>query len=107
MDWRIWYEDGSTFTNADGPPEASPPWGVIAIGQRTHGRYQDALYSGVPWYVFRADEGYWCEYDDGGFLDCMVHRAKDVTAVRFGRYTRRDRFQAVMREVGEWVYGQR
>jgi hypothetical protein len=104
LEWQIWYEDGSTFSNDDGLPEESPPWGAVAIGQRARRHYQDALYSGAPWYVYRTDHGFWMELDDTGYLDCMVHHAKDVSAVRPGRYIRRDHFFATMKQVEAWIY---
>jgi len=105
VEWRIYYEDGSTFSSEDGAPETSPPWGVVAIGQRTEKKYQDALYSGSSWYVYRTDHGFWMELDETGYLDCMAHHAKDVSAVRPGRYIRRDVFRATMKAVEAWLHG--
>lgn len=33
--WRIWYDDGTTFTDDDGSPFEAPPLGVVCITQRT------------------------------------------------------------------------
>ena len=103
--WRVWYEDGSTFSNTDGMPEDSPAWGVVAIAQRTEGAYQDALYSGVPWYCFRTDVGYWVEVDNTGYLDLMVHNAKSVSVVRPGRYIARDVFFERRKALEAWLHG--
>lgn len=31
--WKIYYIDGSTFSNKDGKPEDAPGWGVAAVAQ--------------------------------------------------------------------------
>ena len=41
MKWRIYYGDGSTYSNEDGPPENAPGVGVQVIVRRDrdHGRH--------------------------------------------------------------------
>ena len=40
MKWRIYYADGSAYSDVDGPPELAPGWGVqvIAMEDREVGR---------------------------------------------------------------------
>lgn len=37
-EWRIWYTDGTTFSNKDGLPGEAPSAGVQAIAERRGGR---------------------------------------------------------------------
>jgi hypothetical protein len=108
--WALFYANGSVFTSEDGRPQDSPAWGVVAIAQITDagsevrgGRYDDVLASGVPWYVWRDDEQYWQELDNGGFLDHIAHYAHVISAVRFGRYIGRDVFQERWAAARKWV----
>ena len=102
MTWRIWYEGGGTYDAAQGPPETSPAWGAVVIGQRTTA-YKSALFSGVPWFVYRTDYGFWVELDDTGLLDTLVHHAPAVQAVRAGRYIRSPEFWACVKAAEAWV----
>jgi hypothetical protein len=69
--WRIYYRDGSTFGNSDGPPEDAPGAGVIAVAQ------EDALV-GVQvhhqrdFYAFSEDFGGWCGLDEFGLSQYLA-----------------------------------
>jgi hypothetical protein len=104
-EWRLYYDDGTIFTNEDGPPEASPPWGVVVIAQRTERKHDKVLWSGVDWNVFRTDHGFWMELDDIGFHDIIVNKAHLVSAVRPGRYMRTDEFLELKKQAEEWARG--
>lgn len=34
--WKIWYDDGTAYSDADGPPESAPCFGVLVIAQADH-----------------------------------------------------------------------
>lgn len=78
MDWKIFYEDGSTYSSDDGPPETAPALGVQVIVQEDldTGRYNQ---SGSDYYVFR--DGRWWGVDIFGLFDFLIHHAP----VTFGR----------------------
>jgi hypothetical protein len=79
---------------------------VVAIAQRVGAEYDNVLCSGVPWYVYRTDHGFWMELDQVGFHDILVNHADAVSAVRPGRYIRTDRFKEIMAAATEWARGQ-
>ncbi len=103
LEWRLYYEDGSTFGSNDGGPDESPVWGIVVIGQRTGDQYDKVLCSGVPWYVFRSDLGFWQELDVVGFHDVLFNNAHNVAAVRPGRYVPSDKFKESWKRAREWV----
>jgi hypothetical protein len=103
MEWRIYYDDGTVFSSADGPPEASPPWGVVVIAQRVGSQHNNILWSGVPWNVYRTDLDLWMELDDIGFHDMVVNQAHVISVVRPGRYMRTDKFKEIVKQAQEWV----
>ena len=98
--WRIYYED----TVYEGTPEQSPAWGVVAIAQRDVD-YDNVLCSGVPWYVFRKDLGYWVELDNIGFHDVLLTNVHNVSAVRPGRDIPTSQFKLIWAEAREWANG--
>jgi len=102
--WRVYYEDGTTFDSAQGEPWESPVWGVVCIAQRTT-EYDKVLCSGVPWYVFRSDWGFWQELDTVGFHDVLFNNARHVTVVRPGRYIKTKQFTDIWQRAREWSCG--
>ena len=106
MLWRIYYEDGTTFSNADGQPWESPVWGVVAVTQQTKQQFDDILARGEPWYIYRSDLGYWMEIDNTGLIDQLVHYGHEIQAVRPGRYVPKPVFMAIVRraqaEIDTW-----
>lgn len=102
--WRLYYEDGTTFSDADGQPHESPPWGVVAIGQpgAVERGGQPYMVGNGDWYLYRADLGYWHEVGDRGFDDHMAHFAHLIACVRKGRWMpREDEFKQLIKRVRE------
>lgn len=66
LKWRIYYDDGSTFSNADGGPECSPVFGVICIVQ------PDAVVNRTI--LSRWDFYYW---DGDGWSGCDIYGVID------------------------------
>jgi hypothetical protein len=63
MDWKIYYADGSTYSDDDGSPETAPPDGIEVIVQ-TDPRVGRSIIDGKDWYVF--DGCKWVGMDDDG-----------------------------------------
>lgn len=64
--WKIYYVDGSTFSNQDGSPEDAPGWGVVAViqeddvtGVQVHHQHD--------FYCFAFEFGGWYALDYFGF----------------------------------------
>lgn len=92
MTWKIFYGDGSTFSNEDGPPESAPAANVqaiaqvadIAIGRRTCSRFD--------FYWF--DRGEWHGSDLFGLFDYLMRVSPSI--VKFGRVLPRLEFEAIL-----------
>lgn len=77
--WRIYYDDGSTFSSNDGPPEDAPALGVICIAQPDPevGRH---IVSGFDYYWFTYE---WWGGDLFGLFDYLITPGHKT--VKFGR----------------------
>ena len=82
--WKIFYEDGSAFSNLDGEAQKSPKFGLIAVAMAKVENEDDIL-SSEPYYLHRKDTDRWLECDEVGFWDQMIHRAHLIDCVRWGR----------------------
>jgi len=80
VDWRIYYGDGSTYSDDDGPPELAPKRDVQTIAQRNElvGR---RIERGDNFYVW-TDHG-WRGCDQFGMFDYLIQPGTKV--VLFGR----------------------
>ena len=88
--WRIYYGDGSTFSDAEGAPSDAPALDVqviaqaagIAIGRRTVSRY----------------DYYWCEAGEwyGGDLFGLYDFLMRSGLVKFGRAMPSAAFEAIL-----------
>lgn len=102
--WLLRYDDGSTFGDEDGPPEASPGYGVLAVEQWREGAtgddVEDSPLCNVDFYIFRNDYDCWIEVGREGLIDHLVTApAGAIRAVRCGRTVPRPVFKRVLREV--------
>ena len=77
MKWRIFYADGSTFSNEDGRPEDAPGLGVEVINQvheDSHvGAYQQ---HGGEYYIWYSNKWWACDelaYFEYIFVDKFPH----------------------------------
>lgn len=77
-DWRVYYGDGSTFSNEDGGPEFAPALDVQAIVQPVHDEYEPGRHvlSGRDglrdYYVWLGDEHQsWDIVDSFGMWDYL------------------------------------
>ena len=103
--WRLYYDDGSTFSDADGAPHESPPWGVVVIGQPHAERHDRVLMNGdTSLYLYRSDLGRWCEIGQGGILDHLAHFGHLISCIRPGRHIpEREAFKALVARAQEDV----
>lgn len=88
--WRIYYGDGSTYSNLDGPPSSAPPWNIQIILERTEKEGVVRL-SGKDYYWFDDDLGQWSAGDFAGALDYLVR----CTSIKLARSMRTSDFDAL------------
>jgi hypothetical protein len=88
--WRIYYGDGSTFSDEDGSPEQAPAVNVQVIAQAADpgiGRRTCARYD-----FFWFDNGEWHGSDLFGLFDFLMRSS----VVKFGRVVPRLEFEALL-----------
>jgi|SRR5829696_1266943 len=98
--WKVWYDgqapSGDRYDNRDGPAEAAPAFGVLAIVQADpdNGRY-----------VLAADPYFWWEYGrwwSGDLFGCWDYLARPgCRKVLFGRQVPNDHYQRILRAAEE------
>jgi len=81
--WRLYYEDGSTFSSDDGPPWQSPAWGCVLVTQKVPG--DESLHLSFPHYLHRTDLDQWINVDDAGLIDQLAHYGHLIDCYRPGR----------------------
>jgi len=96
-EWLILYENGTTFSDADGPPEAAPVLGVLGLVQRYP--WADQQLISHTYRIFRRDLGCWIEVQwDGLIGQCLTH-CRDMQAVVMGETTSKQGFLDAMRRL--------
>lgn len=92
LEWRIYYDDGSTFSNAEGAPHEAPALGVQMILQADPVVGRQVI-TGKDFYYF--DLGAWMSADWFGLWDYLCRPGAEKT-VRFGRNMRSQDYHALM-----------
>jgi hypothetical protein len=101
--WRIYYDDGSTFTNLDGMPWEAPGLGVVCIVQLDPNPVEYNINTQAlreaTFYWYHRKWGYWLPSDIYGMLDQLTHDQKDwVCAVRFGRWAEHTLYREILEQ---------
>ena len=92
LEWKIWYSDGSTFSNEDGSPDEAIALDVqyIVMADDMVGKY---IISGMDYYYYEHDRWFGC--DLFGFFDYIVRTKK----VKFGRSMKNTEFKQLGKKV--------
>jgi len=94
--WKIWYDDGSTFSNEDGNPEDAPIDGVQAILQWLPlGNYDIIPPADYYWWLWDR----WASGNTSGLDRYLRKRDQIKLIIIFGRWTSSNMFQQIQREV--------
>lgn len=86
MRWCIYYEDGSTYSDTDGPPHESPPWGAVVLSQPNAPIGSKELLGNGDYYLYRGDLELWHEVGTDGLPDHLAHFGHLITCIRPGRW---------------------
>lgn len=90
--WRIYYDDGPTFSSEDGDPVDAPAYGVICI-VACDPAVNRIILNGWDWYYYDGQE--WWGGDIYGLLDRLCHRIPTF-AVCQGRTVRNEDYGRIM-----------
>lgn len=59
IDWKIYYSDGTTFSNLDGEPIMAPRLNVQIIFTKLKDSQKYLILSGADYYTYQNDFGWW------------------------------------------------
>lgn len=87
LKWKIWYSDGSTFSNLSGSAGIAPAYKVQCVVQleESWGKIKPMLMSSGEWYIYDLDEDYWYRSDDFG-MHCRLLERPFKLAVKAGEF---------------------
>ena len=84
INWKIYYEDGSTFSNKDGPPFSAPRTGVQVIIYKEEEGYSILSQADYYYYEPERNEFGWSHCSPEGMMLQLI-RAKNPL-ILFGSY---------------------
>lgn len=92
INWKVYYDDGSTYDNQDGPPKEAPKQGVICTVNRDDevGRQ---IINQYDFYWWHYEEEYWYGGDIFGLWDYLTQSGEKI--VLFGRSVPRDQYRTI------------
>ena len=82
VQWRVYYGDGSTYSNVDGPPESAPCTRVIAVAWYDEDGRRKICHQ-ADYYVHYIAEKRWASADMSGLLQYLMEPGLKI--VKFGR----------------------
>lgn len=100
MQWKVHYDDGSTYSDLDGSPETAPGDGVQVIIQLSRDHGFDIIRGGNQG---RRDDFYWWDADSGAwfvgdYIGLILHlRRPGWRKVMFGSSVSDPRFDAILK----------
>lgn len=98
MKWKIWYADGSTFSDENGSHEEAPGVGVIGIAQPEKWTGTTVVRQ-FDWYYWNAEDGYWFGADIHGLMDKLVRDRKGhIRAIKMGEMIGWDAYEGIIRK---------
>ena len=93
--WKIFYSDGKTFTNIDGPARNAPFWDVQDIIQFDYISEKKYHQNHADYYIFQ--NGYWTGVDIIGLIDYLAHYDGEYV-VRVGRTIATDKWLKIFNQ---------
>ncbi len=95
-DWKIWYDNGKTFSSEDGPADEAPLDGVQVIVEKRSDR-DSIVHQGRDYYFWNGEN--WVSGDIGSLEKWL----RDVLPnLKHGRWSKDSIFEKAMEEVRDW-----
>ena len=96
MKWRIYYIDGTTFSNDDGAPQEAPGARVAAVVQED-GTVGVQIHRGCSFYVCDEQYGGWYGLDHFGFAQYLERPGYKV--IKLGEAMTTDGYRALLKQL--------
>ncbi|MHA2066384.1 MAG: hypothetical protein ACXABY_18590 [Candidatus Thorarchaeota archaeon] len=94
MRWKIYYDDGTTFSNEEGTPESAPLDGVLCIVEKQD---QVQVYYGFDFYYWTGEN--WA----AGYQAALERWLRGVLPdLKYGRWTRTSIYKQAMKAAETW-----
>jgi hypothetical protein len=90
--WKIWYDDHSTFSHEEGPPEEAPTDGILAILEKRRNRTIQ-IHHGQDYYYWTGEN-----WASGSLAALEKWLRRELPLLKFGRWTKDSIFRAVLEE---------
>jgi hypothetical protein len=100
IEWVLVYEDGSAFSNENGTPSESPPWGILSVIQPAQ---DPPIMVNADWLMYREDYGEWTQCGSDGIEDHAVHFGHLISCFRKTRWTRTPNWREVWKQLHEML----
>jgi hypothetical protein len=95
--WKIYYGDGTTFTNLQGSPDEAPAFDVQFVTQRCGDDTKRDTLQQADYFVM-LESGVWVGSDIIGILDKLIHRIP-FSGLLVGRWIEKDAYMGLMAKV--------
>lgn len=82
-EWKIYYDDGTTFSDADGTPEDAPSYGIQIIAVHDEGANGRSLIRGFDYYWYSIVDNEFSGGNQSGMEDQFAHNI--AKALKIGR----------------------
>jgi len=93
MKWKIFYGDGSTYSNEDGSPELAPKRNVQIVIHSSE-LVGFSIEREEHYYLWQADRGGWTAANEFGLYDYLIDPGFKI--VLFGRTLNLTEYQAIL-----------
>ena len=96
LNWRIYYGDGTTYDETDGPAEEAPAWGTVAVVTRNSNDPREIVSvqgTGFDYFVYDKNNDWWGA-DFIGLIDRLADRSAKV--VCFGRTIEPHKYEQII-----------
>ena len=99
-EWRLYYDNGDTFSDTDGAPHESPEWGCVAVVDRGVVLFG----ANADYFLYRTDLVGWHQVGETavegrvgiGLVDHLTHFGHLISCIRPARWTAdNDNFKAI------------
>lgn len=96
--WRLYYEDGTTFSDTDGEPHESPAWGCVGLAQPDL-KGSDQIMINSDYLMWRSDLNIWTQCGRDGIDDHLAHFVHSIQCIRKTRWIPTLDFRVIWKRV--------
>lgn len=96
MRWKVFYIDGSSFSNVEGPPEDAPGGGVLAIAQEDSAVGCE-IHHGNDFYAWDQQYDGWYGLDYFGLTQYLMRPGTKI--IKLGEAMSTERYRLLLKDI--------